>query len=325
VEDCVAVTESQGPGGRCTGGALTVVGQAKARLSWLPRAVARGPPGTATHLETWARWSAAHANGEPAPRARRLDAGKEFDARLCVPLIRKRHRRNHRNHGPEQQECRGLRSFCGITTSRSRILPKGISTSLSAEDNGAVGVVVGGVEVYVGPPVLGAPDDLDAVIRDFLGAAKHSLAIAVQEVDSRSIADAILAAMQRGVRVQLILEGDYLVEAHPSADPWALAGEFEEDRIIHSAFLRAGVDVITDLNPAIFHQKFVVRDVGESTAAVLTGSTNFTLTDTGQNTSSGPVVGNNLNHRGDPGRADRGQRVRRGVPPAPLGHVRGPA
>jgi phosphatidylserine/phosphatidylglycerophosphate/cardiolipin synthase-like enzyme len=202
---------------------------------------------------------------------------------LCVPLIRKRHRRNHRNHGPEQQECRGLRSFCGITTSRSRILPKGISTSLSAEDNGAVGVVVGGVEFYVGPPVLGAPDDLDAVIRDFLGAAKHSLAIAVQEVDSRSIADAILAAMQRGVRVQLILEGDYLVEAHPSADPWALAGEFEEDRIIHSAFLRAGVDVITDLNPAIFHQKFVVRDVGESTAAVLTGSTNFTLTDTGQN------------------------------------------
>ncbi|MBA2560643.1 MAG: phospholipase, partial [Propionibacteriales bacterium] len=156
--------------------------------------------------------------------------------------------------------------------------------------------VVGGVELYVGPTALGAPDDLDAVISAFLGEAKHTLAIAVQEVDSRSIADAILAARARGVRVQLILEGDYLVEAHPSVDPWAAVGEFEENRIIHSALLRAGVDVITDLNPAIFHQKFVVRDVGASTAAVLTGSTNFTLTDTGRNTSSGPVVGNNLNH-----------------------------
>jgi hypothetical protein len=161
---------------------------------------------------------------------------------------------------------------------------------------GTVVAVVGGVEVYAGPVELGAPDDLDAVIRDFLGDAKYSLAIAVQEVDCRSISDAILAARARGVRVQVILEGDYLMEAHPSADPWTAAGEFEENRVIHAAFLRAGIDVVTDLNQAIFHQKFVVRDAGESTAAVLCGSTNFTLTDTGHNTSAGPVVGNNLNH-----------------------------
>ena len=43
----------------------------------------------------------------------------------------------------------------------------------------------------------------------------------------------------------------------------------------------AGVDVITDLNPDIFHQKFVVRDTGTDTAATLTGSANFTRTDTG--------------------------------------------
>jgi hypothetical protein len=36
--------------------------------------------------------------------------------------------------------------------------------------------------------------------------------------------------------------------------------------------LRAGIDVITDLNPAIFHQKFLVRDDGGNGAAVLTGS-----------------------------------------------------
>jgi phosphatidylserine/phosphatidylglycerophosphate/cardiolipin synthase-like enzyme len=174
----------------------------------------------------------------------------------------------------------------------------------------------------MGPVLVGAPDDLDAVIRDFLGGAKHSLAIAVQEVDSRSIADAILAARARGVRVQVILEGDYLMEAHPGADPWTASGEFEENRVIHAAFLRAGIDVITDLNPAIFHQKFVVRDVGASSAAVLTGSTNFTLTDTGHNTSAGPMVGNNLNHVVNPAWADRVHRVRRGVRPAPVGDLR---
>jgi phosphatidylserine/phosphatidylglycerophosphate/cardiolipin synthase-like enzyme len=55
--------------------------------------------------------------------------------------------------------------------------------------------------------------------------------------------------------------------------------------------------VITDLNPAIFHQKFIVRDPGEPTAAVLTGSTNFTLTDTGTNPPGNTTkTGNNLNH-----------------------------
>jgi phosphatidylserine/phosphatidylglycerophosphate/cardiolipin synthase-like enzyme len=61
--------------------------------------------------------------------------------------------------------------------------------------------------------------------------------------------------------------------------------------------LRAGIDVITDLNPAIFHQKFLVRDDGSNGAAVLTGSTNFTLTDTGTNPATNTTkVGNNLNH-----------------------------
>jgi hypothetical protein len=40
-------------------------------------------------------------------------------------------------------------------------------------DYGTVGAVVSGVELYVGPVVLVAPDDLDEVIRDFLGDAKH--------------------------------------------------------------------------------------------------------------------------------------------------------
>ena len=38
---------------------------------------------------------------------------------------------------------------------------------------------VGGVELYMGPVVLGAPDDLDAVVGSFIDGAADSLAIAV--------------------------------------------------------------------------------------------------------------------------------------------------
>jgi hypothetical protein len=52
---------------------------------------------------------------------------------------------------------------------------------------------MGSLEFYAGPTVLGGPDDLDAVIRGFLGGARHSLYVAVQELDAEPIARAILA------------------------------------------------------------------------------------------------------------------------------------
>ena len=68
----------------------------------------------------------------------------------------------------------------------------------------------GRIEAYVGPPGLGAADDLEAVIIDFIGGARSRLDIAIQELDSEPIARAILAARWRGVRVTLFLEQDYL-------------------------------------------------------------------------------------------------------------------
>lgn len=160
-----------------------------------------------------------------------------------------------------------------------------------------MGVQLGAVEFYTGPPVLGAPDNLDEVICDFIGKAKKELLIAVQELDSRTIADAILAARKAKIRVRMILELDYLVEPKALPDPWTLSGEFEENRVIHAALLRAGVDVIPDLNPALFHQKFIVRDIDTDSAAVLTGSANFTQTDTGTNLPGNlKKSGNNLNN-----------------------------
>ena len=144
---------------------------------------------------------------------------------------------------------------------------------------------LGGIEFYAGPVILGAPDDLDAVIREFLAGAKRQLLVAVQEIDSR--ADRRGHPGGQGGQAcgsRLILEGDYLRRAAAAGRPVGDGrATTRSNRVIHAALLRAGVDVITDLNPAIFHQKFVVRDPGEPTAAVLTGSTNFTLTDTGTN------------------------------------------
>lgn len=50
----------------------------------------------------------------------------------------------------------------------------------------------GKIQAYVGPPDLGAADDLEQVIVDFIAGAKTRLDIAVQEIDSRPIAQAIL-------------------------------------------------------------------------------------------------------------------------------------
>jgi hypothetical protein len=68
----------------------------------------------------------------------------------------------------------------------------------------------GKIQAFVGPPELGAADDLEQVIVEFIAGAKTRLDIAVQEIDSRAIAQAILDARWRGVRVQVFLEQDYL-------------------------------------------------------------------------------------------------------------------
>lgn len=166
-----------------------------------------------------------------------------------------------------------------------------------------MGVKVGGVEFYTGPAGLGALDDLDGVIREFIDKAKTSLQVAVQELDSRAIADSLLAAQAAGVRVEVVLESDYLTESTQPEDPWKPVGDHEDNRVIHDALLRAGIQVRTDLNPAIFHQKFIVRDGAADDGvpadpAVLTGSTNFTRTGTGTNPAGGlhQQAGSNLNH-----------------------------
>jgi phosphatidylserine/phosphatidylglycerophosphate/cardiolipin synthase-like enzyme len=165
----------------------------------------------------------------------------------------------------------------------------------------------GRIQAFAGPAALGAPDNLENVIVQFMAGARHSLDIAVQEIDSEPIAQAILDARWRGVSVRAFLEQDYLARDDlPPATP--RADETDEEAVaraqwteyrrpatqrtnrdILAALLRSAVDVKADYNPKIFHQKFVIRDyrgTSRTTSAVLTGSTNFTHTGTH----------NNLNH-----------------------------
>src|SRR3546814_16763321 len=75
------------------------------------------------------------------------------------------------------------------------------------------------LELHMGPSSLGAPDDLGAVIVEFIDKAKASLDIAVQEIDSRPIAQTLVRARQRGIRIPLVLAPDYMREAHQTAQP----------------------------------------------------------------------------------------------------------
>ena len=147
---------------------------------------------------------------------------------------------------------------------------------------------VGNIELYMGSPKAGGPDDLQSVIVNFINAAEVRLEIAVQELDDERIARAIIAARQRGIQVWLVIEAHYLRSKTKREKPFEPGGSHEANRRIHDAVLRSNIQVRTDFNPKIFHQKFIVRD----RASILTGSTNFTSTGVG----SDPKLGANLNH-----------------------------
>lgn len=147
---------------------------------------------------------------------------------------------------------------------------------------------VGNVELYMGPTEVGGPDNLKRAIIDFIDNTNRRLDIAVQELDSEDIAKAIIRARQRKVRVRLVVEGDYLRVKKAIPDPWEPGGENEVNRLIQNAILRSAINVRSDYNPHIFHQKFIVRDG----SALLTGSTNFTDTGTSRNLNHIVIVDN---------------------------------
>ncbi|HEX6782324.1 MAG TPA: phospholipase D-like domain-containing protein [Solirubrobacterales bacterium] len=155
----------------------------------------------------------------------------------------------------------------------------------------------GKLRCYCGPQELGAPDDLEATIVEFIAGTTETLDIAVQEIDSLPIAEAIAAKKREKKSVRVLLNRSYLQDdTKPDAALTTVAqlaaddSERKINRDVFAALCRCGVEVRIDLNPdnKIFHHKFALRDVrldkngsarrGDK-PALLTGSANFTETD----------------------------------------------
>ena len=89
-----------------------------------------------------------------------------------------------------------------------------------------------------------------------IGSAKRSILVQAYSFTSQPIAEALVEAQQRGVKVEVIVDKSQLAERHS----------------VMGVLLKAGVPVAIDASHAIAHNKVIVID-GET---VLTGSFNFT-------------------------------------------------
>ena len=85
-------------------------------------------------------------------------------------------------------------------------------------------VKVGKVEFYAGPHLVSGPDNLEDAIVGFIDAARKSLDVAVQELESRPIADALLRARLRRVKIKIVLEQDYLRASRIQPRPYEASG-----------------------------------------------------------------------------------------------------
>jgi phosphatidylserine/phosphatidylglycerophosphate/cardiolipin synthase-like enzyme len=144
-----------------------------------------------------------------------------------------------------------LLTLLGCDNSRSLSVPGNGDALASA--NGQFGPV----RVYFTRPG-GSRDEQQAIVQALVGyieQAKQSIDVAAFELDNEAIADALLAALKRGVRIRLVTETGYLQEAGTQR------------------LKAAGVPVVDDQRDgALMHNKFMVFD----DQGVWTGSMNFT-------------------------------------------------
>ena len=106
----------------------------------------------------------------------------------------------------------------------------------------------------------GIPDKVIASFND----AQDSIDLAIYEFDWMPLADALLAAAERGVTVRVVTDSD----------------SHDEEGIV--ALREAEIPIVEDERGAIMHDKFAVIDG----AAVWTGSMNFTRNDAYRNNNS---------------------------------------
>lgn len=109
---------------------------------------------------------------------------------------------------------------------------------------------------YANKPAIGQNygENIDRQLARFIGRAASTLDCAFFELESQRVADALIAAHLRGVKVRIVGDSDY--ELNPEMQ----------------AVIDAGIPVVFDQRSALMHNKFVVAD----NASVWTGSFNAT-------------------------------------------------
>lgn len=109
-----------------------------------------------------------------------------------------------------------------------------------------------------GTPPESSPGRLDLRLVELIDGARSSVDMAIYDLELENVAQALVRARERGVRVRVVTDTDNLNEKGA-----ALVS-------------RAGITIVEDKRTAIMHHKFAVIDG----ATVLTGSWNFAERDT---------------------------------------------
>lgn len=97
-------------------------------------------------------------------------------------------------------------------------------------------------------------------IRGFIERCDHSLDIAVYSLTHDELADALIAAHERGVVIRLL------------TDKVQAASRYADDERLEAA----GIAVRRDIRTGSMHHKFMIGDCATDTPAVATGSFNWT-------------------------------------------------
>ena len=118
-------------------------------------------------------------------------------------------------------------------------------------------------------------DDGEAVLLRVIGEARRSLLVQAYVFTSRAIADALVAAHRRGVKVQVLADAEMNRREKGNALPRLLA---------------AGVPVALETRYNAAHNKLLIADAEGPGCAVLTGSYNFSWSAQNRNAENVLVV-----------------------------------
>jgi phosphatidylserine/phosphatidylglycerophosphate/cardiolipin synthase-like enzyme len=104
-------------------------------------------------------------------------------------------------------------------------------------------------------------DDIEAAILGVLRGARRSIHVQAYLFTSRALAAALIEAKARGVRVEVLADGEQTARAENSRIP---------------QLVEAGIAVALEVRYAAAHNKIILVDAAEASGAVITGSYNFT-------------------------------------------------